>query len=385
MPSPSPHHRHQTSLEGVFNLHTPHLALSSEKREQAIRSFNAVIDVCEPVQNRTPYKQVTLVRLSYEYTRSEASRDNFLRFFFEHTRIPIDVTQDKSVSATDHGPRLIAFAELLMENFFLPLRASTKKTPQPSPTSLFDLHNAQNMTETTRRLANLRRDCLIRDRYRCVISRSFDRNEATRRIDQDGTQEAKDDEGISLRDKGNTFATLEVAHIIPHSLMTISPGEQELNESKKMALTILNMFDDGVIHLIDGNDIDRTRNAITLTMEFHQLFGRFEVYFEPQGNQAHTYRIDSVREDFTRPSILPVEDRTLFLTESRTIDPPSPRLLAIHAAIAHILYLSAAGRHIDSILEDLNQGDILVDGSSPLGHLTALRIHGWWDGQIHAY
>lgn len=151
-----------------------------------------------------------------------------------------------------------------------------------------------------------------------------------------------------------------------------------------MALAILNMFDDGVIHLIDGNDIDRTRNAITLTMEFHQLFGRFEVYFEPKGNQAHAYRIDSIREDFTRPSILPIEDRTLFLTESRTIDPPSPRLLAIHAAIAHILYLSAAGRYIDSLLEDLNQGDILVDGSTPLGYLTALRIHGWWDGRIHA-
>lgn len=143
-----------------------------------------------------------------------------------------------------------------------------------------------------------------------------------------------------------------------------------------MALAILNMFDDGVIHLIDRNDIDRTRNAMTLTMEFHQFFGWFEGYFEPQGNQAHTSRIDSVREDFTRPSILPVEDRTLFLTEGRTIDPPSPRLLAIHAAIAHILYLSAAGRHLDSILEDLNQGGILVDGSTSLGHLFALRIHG---------
>ena len=120
--SPSPHHRHQTSLQGVFNLHTPHLALSSEQRQQAIRAFNAVIDVCEPLQNRNPYKQVTLVRLTYEYARSEASRDNFLRFFFEHTQIPIDVTQNELVSATDHGPRLIAFAELLLENFFLPCK-----------------------------------------------------------------------------------------------------------------------------------------------------------------------------------------------------------------------------------------------------------------------
>lgn len=145
------------------------------------------------------------------------------------------------------------------------------------------------------------------------------------------------------------------------------------------------MFDDGVIHLIEGNDIDRTRNAITLTMEFHQLFGHFEVYFEPHGSQPHTYRIDSVREDFMRPSILPITNRTLFLTDTRTIDPPSPRLLAIHAAIAHILYLSAAGHYIDRILEDLDQGEVLADGSTPLGHFANLRMYGWWDGRIRAH
>ena len=108
------------------------------------------------------------------------------------------------------------------------MRASTRKTPQPSPAALSDLQSAQLLTGTTQRLASLRRDCLIRDRHRCVISRSFDRDEARRRVAQDGTQGAKDDEGIPLRDEGNTFATLEVAHIIPHSLMTLSSGEQEL-------------------------------------------------------------------------------------------------------------------------------------------------------------
>lgn len=61
------------------------------------------------------------------------------------------------------------------------------------------------------------------------------------------------------------------------------------DESKRTALAILNMFDDGVVHLIEGSDIDRTRNAITLTMEFHQLFGRFDVFFEPRDNEMHSY------------------------------------------------------------------------------------------------
>lgn len=156
------------------------------------------------------------------------------------------------------------------------------------------------------------------------------------------------------------------------------------NESKKTALAILNMFDDGVVHLIEGSDVDRTRNAITLIMEFHQLFGRFEVYFEPHGSQADTYRIDFVRDDFMRPSILPITNCTLFLTDNQTIDPPSPRLLAIHADIAHLLYLSAAGHYIDNILEDLDQGEISVDGSTPAGHFTTLRMNGWWDGRVRA-
>ena len=147
------------------------------------------------------------------------------------------------------------------------------------------------------------------------------------------------------------------------------------DESKQLALVILNMFDDGVVHLIEGTNIDRPRNAITLTHDFHQLFGGFEVYLEPKGSEPHTYCIDSTCTGILRHRIFPV-DRTLSLTDTRTIDPPSPRLLAIHRAIALILHLSAAGRHIDSILRDLDQGDISVDGSTPLGHLAALRLHG---------
>jgi hypothetical protein len=71
------------------------------------------------------------------------------------------------------------------------------------------------------------------------------------------------------------------------------------------------MFDDSVVHLIKGTDIDRLYNAITLTHDLHQLWGNFEVYFK-QSNQPHTYRIDSTRTSILRHRIFPV-DRTLFL------------------------------------------------------------------------
>lgn len=145
------------------------------------------------------------------------------------------------------------------------------------------------------------------------------------------------------------------------------------------------MFDYGIGHLIEGVDIDRPYNALTLTLNMHDLFGNFRIYFEPVPDaEPHTYRIES----FLRPAfvggVLPVT-RTLFLTDSRTIDPPSPRLLAIHRAIAHILHLSAAGNYIDKILrdmEDAGEQGAQADGSTDLGRLIHLGL--WLDG-VDAY
>lgn len=124
MPIASPPHRHQTSLEGGIDLSPPTSTLSSEQRQKATRAFTTVIKACEPLQNHKPYKQVTLVRLTFEYARSDVSRDNFLHFFFQRTQIPTDDSQVKPISASDCQPGLIAFADTLVENFFLPCESN---------------------------------------------------------------------------------------------------------------------------------------------------------------------------------------------------------------------------------------------------------------------
>jgi hypothetical protein len=141
------------------------------------------------------------------------------------------------------------------------------------------------------------------------------------------------------------------------------------------------MFDPGVIHLIEGSNIDRSINALTLTINFHQPFGDFEIYFEPTADQIqHTYKIDYVQLNslFCDP-LLPIT-RTLHLTPDHTIDPPSPRLLAIHRAIGRILNLSGAGDYIDRILRDMDEVSIREDGSTELGHYIGLKLGGWLDG-----
>jgi hypothetical protein len=133
----------------------------------------------------------------------------------------------------------------------------------------------------------------------------------------------------------------------------------------------------GVAYLIEGSEIDRPQNAITLTCSLHDFFGDFRIFFEPaSGNDQppHTYRIGSFLPRFlTQNPTLPIT-RTLYLSENRTIEPPSPRLLAVHRAIAHILHLSAAGQYIDQILRDVEEHGVRADGSTELGRLLTLGL-----------
>lgn len=200
-------------------------------------------------------------------------------------------------------------------------------------------------------MSELRGEFLIRDRHRCIISRRFDQDEATKRMKQYGDDAWDDDKKLLLEE--TQFESLGVAHILPHSL-TSRDADSQLSRSKEAALTILNMFDYDVVDLTDGNDIDRSRNAMTVTHNLHGFFfGDFEVFFEPvPGQPPHTYRIGFFLPSGIVRGLLPVT-RALFLTESRSIDPPLTRLLTLHSAIAHILHLSAAGAYINKILDDM--------------------------------
>ncbi|GAW23564.1 hypothetical protein ANO14919_131310 [Xylariales sp. No.14919] len=246
--------------------------------------------------------------------------------------------------------------------------ASAKKTPQPSPASEAQGQGQQD-GGTGPRLSVLRRDCLTRDRHRCVISRVFDLAEAEERYDTPGG--ARDDEGNLLVDEPDDPAYLEVAHILPHSL-TQTNREGKLDASNKSALAMLTMFDVGVTELLQGPEIDCPRNAITLTPQHHLSFGSFKVYFEHVPGTDTTYTIGTFhKQSYVRRAPFPVT-RELYLTQ--TIEPPSRRLLAVHCAIAHILHLSGAGDYIDKICRDIEEYGVQADGSTPLGQFVSLAI-----------
>lgn len=248
----------------------------------------------------------------------------------------------------------------------------------------------QDFVGTPERLSALRGVCLTRDRHRCVITRAFDLAQLqTRRRNPP----AKDDDG-NLLDAAGTYNYLEVAHIIPFAMMkNDSSGfvcipilfliynlankikKKQQSESKTAALNILNMFDVGVRHLIEGVNIDRPRNALTLTPDMHRLFGNFDIFFERVEDRPHTYRIDACDPFLKAQFGLPIV-RSFLIHDS--IDPPSERLLALHSAVGHVLHLSGAGDYINRILRDMEDGVVREDGSTRLGALVnvALTMRG---------
>ncbi|KAL8295068.1 hypothetical protein RB600_000847 [Gaeumannomyces tritici] len=405
-----PHHRHQSSLQGMLHAGTP--VMEEDTRAQADIRMRHILQHCEAAANQQPqrgYNHPALVRLTHDYARSDDSKSLFLSSFFEHLDLPLagNVTDsDVDFSDPEVKERLCksvdAFAEYLMDNFFLPrktslsflspcplrraslthasfyyiVKAVSNKTPQPSPITNSAVQRAQGsdlpqaFVGTPERVSTLRGTCLVRDRYRCVISRKFDTTEGRKRYEA-APGNARDDDGhpIGPRD----FRTLEVAHILPHSLTKAS--DSLLGLGRKAALDVLNMFDVGVVYMIEGAEIDRPYNAITLSHEHHLDFGSFRIFFEPVPDQPpHTYRINAFKDFVGETLGLPVT-RTLYLTEDRNIDPPSPRLLAIHRAIGHILHLSGAGDYIDRVFRDAEEYGVRSDGSTQLGILLSSKLN----------
>ena len=106
--------------------------LEPDKRDRAAHIFNQIVNHCEPLQTENgPYKRITLVRVTYEYV---PSRDNFLRYFFLDMERDLDFSQALSRLAdfndwdtqrkNELAPRLTAFADYLVDNFFLPCKTA---------------------------------------------------------------------------------------------------------------------------------------------------------------------------------------------------------------------------------------------------------------------
>ncbi|RAL04904.1 uncharacterized protein BO80DRAFT_451870 [Aspergillus ibericus CBS 121593] len=253
--------RHLSFLEGVI------------EQDLAIHIFDAIMLQFEPSQlTDCGYYPVTLIRLM---------REDLLDEYNEQ----IGPGQDLS--------HLAPFPHLPSEqkDTLREIKVLAGKTPQPIA-ALSRSTTADVAIGTLQRISNLYKSCFIRD---------WDR------------RDVKNDNGKLLLPKCDTMAYLE-KHIIANHL---SIADLIKTESKQIADRVLTIFNPGAIYLIDGVDINRLINALTLTVDLHRLFGNFEIPFEPVSTQPHTYKVDYVESGrMGRVEKLPVTVG-LFLTPDR--------------------------------------------------------------------
>ncbi|KAI0868862.1 hypothetical protein GGS24DRAFT_191025 [Hypoxylon argillaceum] len=246
MVPPSPLHRHQSFLEGVIDFSTEP-PLEIDQRSVAKDRFNRIIDYFDnnDPNNHSPYNRSQLIRCTYQYALSETSQDNLLRAFFRAMTLSVDNDDgdNDDINFDELRPHFFGFADYLLDNFFLPciyasfrclvvaktclVKASTRKTPQPTPTYHSAVQEVQGVAHgfvgTPARVSALRGECLLRDRYRCVISRKFDIHEAMKRFNRENDN-ARDNDGNLLEKE--SFDSLEVAHILPHSLTKVNENNR---------------------------------------------------------------------------------------------------------------------------------------------------------------
>ncbi|KAK5631465.1 hypothetical protein RRF57_007179 [Xylaria bambusicola] len=376
-------------LEGVIDF-SAEAPLGIGQRNDAKRRFYRIVEHFrgDVAVDSSQYKPSLLVRYTYEYALSDESRDNFLRAFFRALALSLTgQDNDKDLDDLENlRSRFFGFASHLLDIFFL-----LSNYLSPFISSLGGRHAKASTKKDTATITRISLGCRASPGRRAGLG--WDTRQvvpASRGLSHPrppslliGLRLPVIDDGTLLREDLNPFDALEVAHILPHSLMKADAG-CELNPSKQAALAVLNMFDSGIVHLINGSNINRPRNAITLTTFFHLLFSNFQVFFESiTDQQPHTYRINSFHpRHLLREPALPII-RTLYLINDRSIDPPSPRLLAVHRAIAHILHFSAAGEYIDKLLRDMDEQGIQADGSTELDRLVRLRLGEWLDRPVY--
>ncbi|KAI9652424.1 MAG: hypothetical protein M1829_001653 [Trizodia sp. TS-e1964] len=396
-------HRRQQSLEAIFETPFPEPVLLQEaERAEAQAQFTRLLDKYRqefPHPGHDKFNVALLVQLFYDFALLQVNKDNILRHFLGHVAsVPkgqrdrfdliltglIHLPEDPNDT---HCSRIREFAEAFVSSLIVPrqcsicpspngiicnglhaiVRAIGGKTPVMSP--IFSPDASITRVGTGKRSPSLQDQVAMRDRHRCAISGAFSSSERKARRKVDGLN-ATDDDGV-LFTSPNPFGIgpVDTAHIIPHSIGALVGNNDQLNKLQLSALNILNIVDSELVKEIEGIGIDRPRNALLLTKNFHDHFGQFDIYFDKIDKEPNTYIVRETDPEAPIPGL----PRTVKF-EPGNIELPSPRLLAIHKSLARMMYLTGAAENIDQQFRDGPDINIAADGTTDLGALITVGL-----------
>lgn len=238
---------------------------------------------------------------------------------------------------------------------------SKGKTPaiKPAPRADFRdsvenllFHNFSPATRTVQE--SLRRNCLMRDGYRCAISKTWSSGHEFPSGEPDGVVQA--------------------AHIIPFALGRFKSNDERQHTSK-VWVNIFRYFPAlGALNL-SPDDVNRENNMMSLITPLYEEFGRFHFVLEATLT-PNWYRLKHFPRFASVYRFLLPRDGIVTLTNyDHDHHLPEPLYLKLHAAIGNILHASGRAERIENLLRDLRETDGLVlakDGSTNVGDLLSV-------------
>ena len=137
---------------------------------------------------------------------------------------------------------------------------------------------------------------------------------------------------------------------------------------------------------LNGEDINRIENVITLSIVAHHYFGKLEVWLEAVEVRttfceftSHLMIDDDIkgcentyflRKGSAYPADLIAGTVITFTTATPGMALPNPQFLAIHAACAKVCHMCGMAEVIDKILRDLETVKVLSEDGSGLSFAT---------------
>ncbi|KAF9220142.1 hypothetical protein BS17DRAFT_739680 [Gyrodon lividus] len=266
------------------------------------------------------------------------------------------------ISCEGDEEKLAACGKLYCDHYIRAFRKYKGRTPAPSShpsRPSFDSRKALIMymlKEAPQSHQNAKRKALVRDNFSCVVSGSVDLSVAMENAEVQQMVDARARPAVETH----------CAHIFAESTNENISGNREGSDKHQYAASMWAVMDRfGYKHLpsdLNGANIHRLENILTLESNIHNSFDRLNLWFEPT-DTPNTYNI-RWKSDWLA---LPYARTTVTFTSSdlEKLPLPSPEYLQIHAACAKVAHLSGAGDYIDKILRDLEDIQVLSeDGAS---------------------
>ncbi|KAJ7067814.1 hypothetical protein C8F01DRAFT_577054 [Mycena amicta] len=230
------------------------------------------------------------------------------------------------------------------------------RTPKgPAPSTSMSLSPRDSFEAET----HMRERIMVRDSYRCRFTGKADRTV----VNMNHPAVA----GLSLAEKSYA-ENLQIAHIISQSLTDAVGGLTAYAQEKltwvASAAAVFDRFTGvEVADFLEEYDLHSPRNSFLATTFPHGDFDELLLWLEPvlddQSNPIpHSYHLKN-QNQFPHPDLLAI---VTFNDADLTTPPPSPELLALHAACAHIFHMSGAAEVLEDFDRDLGPHPVLSMG-----------------------